>query len=103
MFLRRQADIPVSDEDVLLVTGDNASALTEKKEQARIIRQAILALGWPDREVFLRYYYYNQSTSEIADEMNLNAEAVKSKLRRGRIKLKEILEQGGCDCETLHT
>jgi len=103
MFLRKQSNLPVSDDDVLLVAGDSASAPTEQKEQARIIRRAVCELGWPDKEVFLRYYYYNQNTSEIAEEMNLKTEAVKSKLRRGRVKLRDILKQGGCDCEVEHT
>ncbi len=103
MLLRRQIDIPVSDDDVILVAGDNISTLAEQKEQSQIIQRAILALGWPDKEVLLRYYYYNQTVSEIANEMDLNVEAVKSKLRRGRAKLREILEQGGYDCEIVHT
>lgn len=100
MFLRSQGEIPVSDDDVILVGGDNTESLTLENEKTKIICSAILALGWPDKEVFLRYYYYSQTTSEIADEMSLNVEAVKSKLRRGRAKLKEILRQGDYDYET---
>ena len=51
-------------------------------------------MGWPDREIFLRYYYYDQKISEIADEMDMNAETVKSRLRRGREKLKSLIEEG---------
>lgn len=103
MLLRKQIDIPVSDDDMILVAGDNTSVIAERKEQSQIIRRAILALGWPDKEVFLRFYYYNQTVSEISNEMDLNVEAVKSKLRRGREKLREILEQGGYNCEIVHT
>ena len=51
-------------------------------------------LGEPDREIFLRYYYYEQKIAEIADEMAMNAGTVKSRLRRGREKLRQTLEKG---------
>ena len=93
-LLRKRKLLTVSQEDVILVSGDIAAKLTEKRERARFIRGAVASLGWPDREIFLRHYYYDQSVSEIAEEMELNPNTVKSKLRRGRDKLKEMIEKG---------
>ena len=93
-LLRRRRLLTVSSEDALLVIGDMAEKLAETRERARFLRRAIAALGWPDREVFLRYYYYDQSVSEIAEEMALKADTVKSKLLRGRNKLKKMIEKG---------
>lgn len=84
----------MSQEDVVLVSGDIAAKLTEARERARLVRQAVFALGRTDREIFLRYYYYEQTVSEIADEMDMNRETVKSRLRRGREKLKDMMEKG---------
>lgn len=93
-FLRKRRLLTVSQEDILLVSGDMAQRLAEKKERARFIRRAIASLGWPDREIFLRHYYYDQTVSEIAEEMDMNANTVKSRLRRGRDKLKDKIEKG---------
>lgn len=93
-LLRKRKLLTVSQEDVLLVSGDVAAKLTEKRERARLIRSAVASLGWPDREIFLRYYYYNQTVSEIGEEMTLKPDTVKSRLRRGREKLKKIIEKG---------
>lgn len=93
-LLRKRKLLTVSQEDVLLVSGGMAERLAEKRERARFIRGAIAALGWPDREIFLRHYYYDQSVSEIGEEMELNPNTVKSRLRRGRDKLKEMIEKG---------
>lgn len=93
-LLRNRRLLTVSQEDIILASGDMAERLAEKRERAQFIRSAITALGWPDREIFLRYYYYDQSVSEIAEEMELNPNTVKSKLRRGRDKLKEMIEKG---------
>ena len=92
--LRDKKLLTVSQEDVVLVSGDVAERLAEAHERTRLIRKALFDLGWPDREIFLRYYYYDQKTSEIADEMDMNAETVKSKLRRGREKLKSLIGEG---------
>lgn len=93
-FLRGHKLLTVSQEDVLLVSDDMAARLTEKRERSRLIQRALCELSRTDREIFLRYYYYNQRVSEIAEEMDMNPETVKSKLRRGREKLKDMMEKG---------
>ena len=45
----------------------------------------------PDREILIRYYYYEQTVSQIARETDINIETVKSKLRRTREKIKAKL------------
>lgn len=94
-FLRKNRLLTVSPEDVLLITGDTAEKLLEKEEARRLLREAVDSLGEPDREIFLRYYYYDQTVPAIARDMKLHQEAVKSRLRRGRDKLRVRLEKGG--------
>ena len=92
--LRDRKLLTVSQEDVVLVSGDIAERLAEARERTRFIQNALFSMGWPDREIFLRYYYYDQKVSEIAEEMDMNVETVKSRLRRGREKLKSLIEEG---------
>ena len=66
------------------------TALTEK-ERTACVQLALLSLDATDREVFLRFYYYCQRLSDISREMGLNESTVKSKLRRGREKLRSFL------------
>lgn len=73
--------------------GPDLSVLTEKKELSHVVNQAVLSMSLPDREIFLRYYYYYQKLEEISREMNIPLSTVKSKLRRGREQLKQILSQ----------
>ncbi len=94
-FLRKNRLLTVSPEDVLLVSADVAEKLLEKEEARRLLRAAVEALEPPDREIFLRFYYYDQTVPEIARDMRLKREAVKSRLRRGRDKLRQRLEEGG--------
>ena len=58
-------------------------------------REAVDSLGQPDSEIFLRRYFLYQKTGDIAQALGLNASTVRSKLARGREKLKEHLEERG--------
>ena len=79
-------------EDILELPGpdDPAGALERAEEQA-LVRRAVFSLPEPDREIFLRHYYYVQAVREIAAAMGLNESTVKTRLRRGRAKLKQLL------------
>ena len=55
------------------------------------MKRAVLAMHQPDKEIFLRFYYYYQSLEAISLEMGINLSSVKSRLRRGREKLKQSL------------
>lgn len=67
----------------------------EQKELNILLRQEIDQIKQPDREIIIRYYYYYQSVSKIAEAMEMNVETVKSKLKRTRKKLKEALAKRG--------
>lgn len=79
-------------------TSNDLSEAMEQDEERRLVRQAVDALPPEDKEIFLRHYYYAQSIKEISAHMALNESTIKTKLRRGRIKLKEALTKGGAGC-----
>lgn len=88
-------DLPL-EEDVLEISdSETPEGRLERTEEARLVREAVDSLGKPDREVFLRHYYYAQTVREIARLMDMNESTVKTKLRRGRIRLKECLARWG--------
>ena len=89
-------EIPLED-DIIVISDITPEHTLEKREQARMMKQAVLSMQYPEREIFLRHYYYYQPVAQIAEEMGLNISTVKTKLRRGRDKLKEILYEGGYD------
>ena len=65
--------------------------MIEKRELAAAVKRAVLEMGQPEKDIFLRSYYYYQSLEEIAEDMNIPLSTVKTKLRRGRMKLKQSL------------
>jgi len=85
------------EEDALELPGpDDPAGGLEREEEQRLVRWAVDSLPARDREVFLRHYYYAQSVKEISQAMALNESTIKTKLRRGRMRLKEILTEGAC-------
>lgn len=84
------------EEDILEIPDENTPVTTaERKEEQRLIRRSIDRLGEPEREIFLRHYYYCQTVREISQVMHLNESTVKTKLRRGRSRLRAILLRWG--------
>ena len=66
----------------------------EKEERRRRVRRAVDGMKPPDREIFIRHYFYGQPASEIAGIMGMKADAVRQRLKRGREKLRQSLEKG---------
>ena len=62
-----------------------------KTELARALWGAVDRLGRRDRELFLRKYYYYQSTAQIAAELGLTARGVEGRLYRVRRRLQREL------------
>ena len=67
----------------------------ERRDNAAMVEKALMQLDKPQRELFVRHYYYGQTVREAAEEMQLNVSTAKTWLARGRETLKEILEREG--------
>ena len=63
--------LPLED-DILILEKDSAEEEILQREQNRLVWQAVLAMPYPDREIFLRHYYYFQKLETIAQEMEMN-------------------------------
>ena len=93
--LRRVSDTLSLDEEAIIVDDRTPEAALERREQTARVRMALLSLSPVDREVFLRFYYYYQKTADIAADMELNESTVRTKLNRGRAKLRDFLTREG--------
>ncbi len=89
------------EEDVLLLETDGPDRELDKKETARIVNQALAQLDKPQRELFVRHYYYGQTVQEAALAMGLNQSTAKTWLRRGRETLKTYLRKEGYEYEAV--
>ena len=89
--LRDKANELPLDEDILILDDDSEFVRLAKEDQDEMVRKAVYAMPQPDKEIFLRFYYYCQSVSVISQQMQMNPSTIKTKLRRGRERLRLIL------------
>lgn len=90
--------LPLEEDCFILEVPDVVDGVLEQELQ-KLTREAVGALPEPEHEIFVRHYFLYQKTVEIAQALELNASTVRSKLLRGREKLKEYLRERGYGCE----
>ena len=84
--LNKRKDCVCLDEVDLADDGFAENALN-----ADFLWNAVMSLGELDNELFVRYYKFDEKLKGIAKETGLNISTVKTKLSRGKRKLKKIL------------
>ncbi|MBQ8217587.1 MAG: sigma-70 family RNA polymerase sigma factor [Oscillospiraceae bacterium] len=89
--LRERKDELCLDEAILILDEDSLIERLDREQRDELVRQAVLSMPQPDREIFFRFYYYCQNISLIAEKMQMNPSTVKTRLRRGREKLRQHL------------
>ena len=60
-------------------------------DNKKSIWDAVMRLGEPDNEIFVRFYKYDEKLKDISKATGLNISTIKTKLSRGKLKLKKIL------------
>ena len=97
--LRKRDAVPVLDMDTLELDVDGPEVAVIQAERQQLLWEAVNEMPVSLREPFIRYYYYRQSTPNIALDMGLAAEAVRQRLKRGRDWLRKRLPEKGFDRE----
>lgn len=92
--LRALRPVEPLEEDFLPANEQSWSSL-ERRELEQLTREAVDQLDAQTREIFLRYYYRRDKTAQIAQDMGLTLSTIKTRLARGRDKLRKILQERG--------
>lgn len=87
--------IDISDYENNLCEIENIEMKTENNEKNNLIMIEINNMKQEDKEIFMSYYYYSKTMKEIAEQLRIKEEKVKSRLFRIRRKLKKSLEKRG--------
>ena len=92
---KRSRNSEVLSDPALLGIGDREFVRLCEETDAEILAEALKELDGKYRAVLDLFYAENRSTREIAGELGLKRETVKTLLKRGREKLKKILIERG--------
>ncbi len=71
-----------------IATDESSAVDTETKH---VLIQCIKDLGVPDSEIFIRKYYFGQSSKSIANSLGIKVNTIDKKISRGLEKLKKAL------------
>ena len=67
--------------------------LAEETSKTDLVWNAVMSLGEPDNEIFVRRYKFDENIRDISNAMGLNISTVKTRLSRGKRKLRKILSE----------
>jgi RNA polymerase sigma-70 factor (ECF subfamily) len=81
--------------DSLEISADSTETVVLAQERKALLHKALADMPPVYREIMIRHYYYCQSTVAIAADMGMKPDTVRQRLRRGRLFLRESLQEGG--------
>lgn len=61
------------------------------KISLKYVWETVMSLGEPDSEIFVRRYKFDEKIKDISKAMGLNISTVKTRLSRGKRKLRKML------------
>ncbi len=100
-YMRRNIVISESIEDMVIAADADVEDETEQKLIAELLLRLLEEMPEKERDILLRFHYYRQTIGEIAQELEMNVSTVKTKLCRGRKKLRQMLEERGYGYEEM--
>ena len=94
-FLRKHRELPMDLDTLPLSDGITLEDQAMEQELKQLLYKAIDKMRSQDRDIFLRYYYYMQTTQQISQLLNIPHSTVRTRLMRGRKTLKKLLTKEG--------
>lgn len=83
---KKRENVPIEELELA-----DKSATAEENVCSKSLWESVMALGEPDNEIFIRYYHYGEKLRDISRVTGLNLSTVKTKLSRGKEKLKKMI------------
>ena len=100
-YMRKNIVLTENLDDVVIASDENVEETSEQQILAELLKVLLEELPEKEREIMIRYYYYQQTVSEVAQSMDMNLSTVKTKLSRSRKKLKQMLTERGYGYEEM--
>lgn len=88
----RKTTLPM-EEDVLELPGISTEEQVMHNLTRQMLLDAVKNMPCPDKDIFLLYYYHYDTMEEISERLEIPLGTVKSKLYRGKQRLRDILLQ----------
>ena len=95
--LTAKKNIKTEDEAMLefMRAEDDIQSGQENAEMNRILYERIMELGEPDSTIVVHRYYYDRTSAEIAEHLNMTAANVRMRLSRALKQLRKTVTEEG--------
>ncbi|QNM05458.1 RNA polymerase sigma factor [Qiania dongpingensis] len=87
------------DESIIIHAPEQLLDSVILQELADTLKNVLSLLSEEERICFIKYYYYRKTIRSISEETGIGESSIKSKLYRGRKKLRDLLKERGIDYE----
>ena len=94
-YLERGRQVPLEHTAELPGHEETPEQYSAGLERQRLVQQALASLSVEQRQAIGLAYYWGMSQSEIAEQLKLPLGTVKTRMRLGMIKLREVLAPHG--------
>ena len=94
-YRNSEINFSISEYEGKIVDNSNLEKQAEENEQNIIIKNTLKTLKKEEYTIFIKFYYENRTTKEIAKQLNCSIGNVKVILHRVRKKIRKNLEDGG--------
>ena len=94
-YLERGRQVPLEHTAELPGHEETPEQYSAGLERQRLVQQALASLSVEQRQAIALAYYWGMSQSEIAEQLKLPLGTVKTRMRLGMIKLREVLAPHG--------
>lgn len=93
--LRQRTATVSAEENEFLLFDDSFETEIDRHEKSEMISDALQTLSDSERDIFIRYYYFGQTSKMISEFLDIPVSTVTSRLSRGRKKMKNYLVTNG--------
>lgn len=89
--LRERTNTVSIDENEMVLVDEGFKNEIDTHEKFEIIEDALNSLSEQERDIFIRYYYFGETSKNISQSLDIPVSTITTRLSRGRKKMKAYL------------